>query len=74
MFLRKGARFTWVHVIVALNFLGVAITSQQYTGITWLQKFGMGWIDLDVADKVLTVCGGGKYIFPFTIGNCRVFS
>ncbi len=63
MFLRKGARFTWVHVIVALNFLGVAITSQQYTGITWLQKFGMGWIDLDVADKVLTVCGVANTFF-----------
>ena len=62
LFHRRG-RFTWVYMIVALNFLGVAITSQQYTGITWLQKFGMGWIDLDVADKVLTLGGVANTFF-----------
>jgi signal transduction histidine kinase len=63
IFLRRSKRLTWIYVIVALNFLGVAITSQQYTGITWLQQFGMGWIDLDVADKVLTVCGIANTFF-----------
>ncbi len=61
--LRRYGRVTWIYIIVALNFLGVTITSQQYTGFTWLQKFGMGWIDLDIADKVLTACGIANTFF-----------
>lgn len=63
IFFRRQRRFNWVYVIVVLNVLGVAITSQQYTGITWFQQLGMGWIDLDLADKVLTVCGVANTFF-----------
>ncbi len=63
IFLRRYGRITWIYVIVALNFLGVAITSQQYTGFTWLERFGMSWVDLDIADKVLTACGVANTFF-----------
>lgn len=63
IFFRRQRRFNWVYVIVVLNVLGVAVTSQQYTGITWFQQLGMGWIDLDLADKVLTVCGVANTFF-----------
>ncbi|MBL7825163.1 MAG: hypothetical protein JNJ57_00925 [Saprospiraceae bacterium] len=60
---RPSRKLTWLYIIVALNVLGVAITSQQYTGIIWLERLGMGWIDLDLADKVLTVCGIANTFF-----------
>jgi signal transduction histidine kinase len=63
IFLRRYGRVTWIYIIVALNFLGVAITSQQYTGFTWLERFGMGWIDLDIADKILTAFGIANTFF-----------
>lgn len=63
IFLRRYGRVTWIYVIVALNFLGVAITSQQYTGFTWFERFGMGWVDLDVADKILTAFGVANTFF-----------